>query len=251
MGIEVDPESFRPIVGIDLGTTNSAMAYIRDGEPHIIALPNGDDLLPSVVLVEPSGQIRVGRDARDGLLAMPDRAIAAVKRRMGETDPIVLGDQQFLPEEISALILKELRQLLVPLYGDQDIEAVITVPAYFNDAQRRATKHAGELAGFVVERIINEPTAAALAYGLGATTERKRIVVYDLGGGTFDVSVLTLDEGILEVHASNGNRQLGGEDFDWSLVDWMAAMVLKQYGVDPRDDLRARAVLKDLAERVK
>lgn len=251
MGIEVDPESFRPIVGIDLGTTNSAMAYIRDGEPHIIALPNGDDLLPSVVLVEPSGQIRVGRDARDGLLAMPDRAIAAVKRRMGETDPIVLGDQQFLPEEISALILKELRQLLVPLYGDQDIEAVITVPAYFNDAQRRATKHAGELAGFVVERIINEPTAAALAYGLGATTERKRIVVYDLGGGTFDVSVLTLDEGILEVHASNGNRQLGGEDFDWSLVDWMAAMILKQYGVDPRDDLRARAVLKDLAERVK
>lgn len=251
MSLAVELASFRPIVGIDLGTTNSALAYIHNGVPEIIPLSDGQVLLPSVVLIDPQGKARVGRDARDGLLAMPDRAIAAVKRQMGETNPITLGDQHLLPEEVSALILKELRQRLTPIYGEQEIEAVITVPAYFSDIQRRATKRAGELAGFVVERIINEPTAAALAYGLGTKDQHKRVMVYDLGGGTFDVSVLTLEQGVLEVHASNGNRRLGGEDFDWVLVDWMAQHLLKAHGIDPRSDLKARAQLKDLAEQVK
>jgi molecular chaperone DnaK len=248
---KLDPASFRPIVGIDLGTTNSAVAYIHDGRPQVIPSEAGEQLLASVVLLDPEGQVIVGQDARDGLVAMPDRAIAAVKRLMGNSDPLKLGSQTFLPEEISALILKELRQRLVPIYGDQVIEAVITVPAYFNDAQRRATKQAGELAGFVVERIINEPTAAALAYGLDHSEVHKHVLVYDLGGGTFDVSVVTLENGVLEVKASNGNRRLGGEDFDWRLVDWMAEQVYETSGVDPRNDLRARAILKELAEHAK
>ncbi len=248
----LDPVSFRPIVGIDLGTTNSAVAYIREGKPHVIAAENGQTLLPSVVLIDPNQQVIVGQDARDGLIAMPERTIAAVKRLMGQEDPITLAEQQFLPEEISALILKELRSWLKPVFGDEEsIEAVITVPAYFNDAQRRATKQAGELAGFVVERIINEPTAAALAYGLDHSETARNILVYDLGGGTFDVSVVTLDSGVLEVRASNGNRRLGGEDFDWRLVDWMAEQIMAEEHVDPREDLRARAILKDLAEKVK
>ena len=246
-----DETSFRPIVGIDLGTTNSAVAYLHEGRPKVILSEGGDPLLPSVVLLDPEGQVIVGRDARDGLVAMPDRAIAAVKRLMGNSDSIQLGPQTFLPEEISALILKELRTRLVPIYDNQEIEAVITVPAYFNDAQRRATKQAGELAGFVVERIINEPTAAALAYGLDHSQGRKHVLVYDLGGGTFDVSVVTLDDGIIEVKASNGNRSLGGEDFDWRLVDSLAEHAQKDYGVDPREDLRARAMLKELAEHTK
>lgn len=248
---KLGPASFRPIVGIDLGTTNSAVAYIHEGRPQVIPSETGERLLPSVVLLDAEGQVVVGQDARDGLVAMPDRAIAAVKRLMGNSDPIKLGSQTFLPEEISALILKELRQRLVTIYGEQMVEAVITVPAYFNDAQRRATKQAGELAGFVVERIINEPTAAALAYGLDHSGDHKHVLVYDLGGGTFDVSVVTLEEGVLEVKASNGNRRLGGEDFDWRLVDWMAGQVYETSGVDPREDLRARAILKELAERAK
>ncbi len=247
----LDPASFRPIVGIDLGTTNSAVAYIHEGQPQVICAENGQTLLPSVVLIDPDNQVIVGQDARDGLIAMPDRAMAAIKRLMGQDEPIPLADQRFLPEEISALILKELRGRLKPVFDEENIEAVITVPAYFNDAQRRATKQAGELAGFVVERIINEPTAAALAYGLDHSETHKNILVYDLGGGTFDVSVVTLDGGVLEVRASNGNRRLGGEDFDWRLVDWMAEQVISQEKVDPRDDLRARAILKDLAEKVK
>ncbi len=248
---KLDAASFRPIVGIDLGTTNSAVAYIREGRPQVIPSEAGERLLPSVVLLDTEGQVIVGQDARDGLVAMPDRAIAAVKRLMGNSEPLKLGPQSFLPEEISALILKELRERLVPIYGDQVVEAVITVPAYFNDAQRRATKQAGELAGFVVERIINEPTAAALAYGLDHGEDHKHVLVYDLGGGTFDVSLVTLEDGVLEVKASNGNRRLGGEDFDWRLVDWMAEQVYETSGVDPRNDLRARAILKELAERTK
>ncbi len=243
--------SFRPIVGIDLGTTNSTVAYIRDGSPQVVLSPAGQALVPSVVLIDPQGRVIVGQDARDGLVAMPERSIAAVKRLMGSSETISLANQNFLPEEISAIILKEIRRHLTPLYEDNLVEAVITVPAYFNDAQRRATKRAGELAGFVVERIINEPTAAALAYGLRNLRTRQNVLVYDLGGGTFDVSVVALDDGILEVIASNGNRHLGGEDFDWRLVDILAERVENTHGVDPRNDLRARAVLKDLAEHVK
>lgn len=247
----LDPSLFRPIVGIDLGTTNSAVAFIRNGQPQIIAAADGESLLPSVVLLDTNDQIVVGQDARDGLIAMPERSVAAVKRLMGSSDPIMLGNRQFLPEEISALILKNLYDRSISVFGEGPIEAVITVPAYFSDDQRRATKHAGELAGFVVERIINEPTAAALAYGLNHSEDKLNILVYDLGGGTFDVSVVALDNGVMEVQASNGNRQLGGEDFDWRLVDWMAEQVLKSHHVDPRTDLRSRAILKDLAERTK
>lgn len=251
MSKDAEGASFRPVVGIDLGTTNSSVAYIREGAPYVIPSPEGDVLLPSCVLIDTQDRVIIGKHARDGLVAMPDRSVAAIKRSMGSTAPVTVAGKKFLPEEISALILKELRSYLIPIFGEEEVEAVITVPAYFSDAQRRATKRAGELAGFIVERIINEPTAAALAYGLNHSQGHKNILVYDLGGGTFDVSVVTVDQGVLEVRSSNGNRQLGGEDFDWRLVDWMAERVQSQFGVDPRDNLRARALLKDLAEHVK
>ncbi len=251
MNKDADGVNFRPVVGIDLGTTNSSVAYFREGAPYVIPSPEGDVLLASCVLIDTQDRVIIGKHARDGLVAMPERSVAAIKRSMGSTDPVTVAGKKFLPEEISALILKELRSYLLPIFGEEDVEAVITVPAYFGDAQRRATKRAGELAGFIVERIINEPTAAALAYGLNHSQEHKNILVYDLGGGTFDVSVVTVDQGVLEVRSSNGNRQLGGEDFDWRLVDWMAERVQSQFGVDPRDNLRARALLKDLAEQIK
>ncbi|MDA8211972.1 MAG: Hsp70 family protein [Clostridia bacterium] len=207
--------SFRPIVGIDLGTTNSAVAYIHRGQPTIIPSPQGQRIIPSVVLIDLQGNVIVGEDARAALVAMPDRTIAAVKRKMGSNEHIPLGGQALLPQEISALILRELKSYVDALFGEGEKEAVITVPAYFTDEQRRATKQAGELAGFIVERIINEPTAAALAFGLANLEEDRHILVYDLGGGTFDVSVVEMMSGILEVKASTGNSHLGGEDFDW------------------------------------
>ncbi|WP_410513538.1 Hsp70 family protein [Paenibacillus sp. BR2-3] len=242
---------WRPIVGIDLGTTNSAISYIRNGKPEIIPSAKGELLLPSVVLIDPLGNIVVGKDAKDALVAMPDRSIAAVKRKMGSLDNITIAGESFSPQEISALILKELKQQADQMYGEGEKEAVITVPAYFTDEQRRATKEAGELAGFVVERIINEPTAAALSFGLENLQGDRTFLVYDLGGGTFDVSVVEMFSGVLEVKASTGDRMLGGEDFDWRLVDWFAEKMISQYGVDPREDIRGKAALKEEAERVK
>lgn len=244
-------ESFRPIVGIDLGTTNSAVAYIHRGQPAIIPSPQGQRIIPSVVLIDLQGNVIVGEDARAALVAMPDRTIAAVKRKMGLNELISLGGQALLPQEISALILKELKNYVDALFGEGEKEAVITVPAYFTDEQRRATKQAGELAGFVVERIINEPTAAALAFGLANMEEDRHILIYDLGGGTFDVSVVEMMSGILEVKASTGNSNLGGEDFDWKLVDWFAERIIAEHGIDPREDIRAKALLKEEAEQVK
>lgn len=244
-------DSFRPVVGIDLGTTNSAVAYIRNGRPELISDDEGERIVPSVVLIDLSGKTIVGRDARDALVAMPERTIAAVKRNMGSRVPLTLAGKELLPQEISALILKKLKVQVDELYGEGDKEAVITVPAYFTDEQRKATKEAGQLAGFIVERIINEPTAAAMAYGLQNMKEDRHILVYDLGGGTFDVSVVEMMSGILEVKSSAGNRQLGGEDFDWLLVDWLAEHMIAQNEVDPRTDIRARALLKQEAERVK
>lgn len=243
--------SFHPIVGIDLGTTNSAIAIIRQGRPEIIPAPSGDRIIPSVVHIDLNGKVVVGKDARDALVAMPDRTVAAIKRKMGSAETISMAGQALLPEEISAFILKELKGYADALLGEGTKEAVITVPAYFTDNQRRATQRAGELAGFIVERIINEPTAAALAFGLGNLEEDRHIVVYDLGGGTFDVSICEMMSGIIEVKASAGNRNLGGEDFDWHLVDLFAERVMEEHGVDPRQDLRARALLKEEAERVK
>lgn len=240
-----------PIVGIDLGTTYSAAAYIHKGRPEIIESSTGERIIPSVVHMNQEGQIIVGRDARAALVAMPSRTVAAIKRKMGSSQKEMLAGKELLPQEISALILKEIKGYVDAHLGPGEKEAVITVPAYFNDEQRRATKQAGELAGFIVERIINEPTAAAMAYGLYNLQEDRIILVYDLGGGTFDVSVLEAMGGILEVKASSGNNRLGGEDFDWLLAGWMAETISKKYGVDPLTDLKARAILKEEAERVK
>lgn len=243
--------SFRPIVGIDLGTTTSAVAYIHGGKPDIVPSPHNKRIIPSVVLIDLQGKVIVGDDARAALIAMPDRTIAAVKRKMGSPERISLAGQALLPHEISALILKELKSYVDAYFGEGEKEAVITVPAYFTDEQRRATKQAGELAGFVVERIINEPTAAALAFGLAHIEEDRHVLVYDLGGGTFDVSVIEMMSGLLEVKASTGNSFLGGEDFDWKIVDWLAVRMLEEHGVDPRLDLRAKALLKAEAEKIK
>ena len=242
---------FRPIVGIDLGTTNSAIGYIYGKKPHILESPTGERITPSTVLIDLEDNVVVGNDALDSLIAMPNRTAAAVKRKMGSSEPIHISGREFLPHEVSALILKELKKSVDDLYGEGEKEAVITVPSYFTDAQRRATKQAGELAGFVVERIINEPTAAALAYGLDNLKKDGHILVYDLGGGTFDVSVVELMSGILEVKASTGNNHLGGEDFDWRLVDRLAEKVINEHDIDPRNDIRGKALLKKKAENIK
>ena len=206
---------FRPIIGIDFGTTNSAIGYIRNKKPEILKSISGEKITPSVVLIDLDDNVVVGKDALDSLVAMPNRTVAAVKRKMGSTERINVSGKELLPHEVSALILKELKKSVDELFGEGEKEAVITVPSYFTDAQRQATKQAGELAGFIVERIINEPTAAALAYGLNNLKKDGHILVYDLGGGTFDVSIVELMSGILEVKASTGNNFLGGEDFDW------------------------------------
>lgn len=245
-----DP-SFRPIVGIDFGTTNSAVAYIHKGKPQIIQGAAGERITPSVVLIDPNERLIVGEDARAALIAMPDRTKSAVKREMGEKEPMMLAGKSYFPEEISAMILKQLKSSVDQQLGEGEKEAVITVPAYFTDEQRRATKRAGELAGFVVERIINEPTAAALAFGFQHLEEDRHLLVYDLGGGTFDVSIVEIMSGIIEVKASSGNSLLGGEDFDWLVVDWLAERMIAEHNVDPRTDVRAKAVLKDEAEKIK
>lgn len=246
-----DSKSFRVTIGIDLGTTNSAAAYIYKQKPRIIPTNNGKHTMPSVILMDPSGKVIVGEDARSALVAMPNRTKAAVKREMGETSKIPLGEESYTPEEISAFILKEIKSAAAEQLGEGEIEAVITVPAYFTNQQRQATKKAGELAGFIVERIINEPTAAALAYGMQHLEDNSHIIVYDLGGGTFDVSVVEMMDGILEVKASAGNNRLGGEDFDWLIVDWLAEKMIITHQIDPRKDIRAKARLKEEAEEMK
>lgn len=244
-------DSFRPIVGIDLGTTNSAVAYIQKGIPTMIPNKDGEAIIPSVVLIDQTGKVIVGDDAQSALIAMPDRTKAAVKREMGQTTKVTISGKAYAPEEVSAFILKSLKEQVDETLGEGEKEAIITVPAYFTDEQRQATKKAGELAGFFVERIINEPTAAALAYGFQHIDENRHLLVYDLGGGTFDVSVVEMMDGILEVKASAGNNKLGGEDFDWLIVDWFAEAMLAEHGIDPRHDVRGKALLKEEAENTK
>jgi len=242
----------RPIVGIDLGTTNSSVAYINaNGEPEIIPSFKGEKLIPSVIMIDLNNQVVVGQEAKDAVIAMPERTLTAVKRKMGQKDELPIADRRLLPEEASAIILKELKKYADAAMGEGEKEAVITVPAYFTDEQRRATKQAGEIAGFVVERIINEPTAAALAYGLNNLRKKANILVYDLGGGTFDVSVVEMMKGILEVKSSAGNNFLGGEDFDWKLVDFLAQYMIETHAVDPRTNIQARYILKTEAEKIK
>src|SRR5437660_87170 len=260
------------IVGIDLGTTNSLVAYLdpQTGQPKCIPGPYGSTLCPSVVSLDPDGRIVVGEPARRRLLTQPERTIYSVKRLMGRgpadvqdelklfpfrIDPssknvirVKLGDKVFTPPEISAFILRELKNWAEAHFGETVDRAVITVPAYFNDAQRQATKDAGKIAGLEVLRIINEPTAAALAYGLdkkGSGT----IAVYDLGGGTFDVSILEIGDGVFEVKSTNGDTFLGGEDFDKNIIDYLADEFRKEQGIDLRNDRLALQRLKEAAEK--
>ncbi len=216
------------IIGIDLGTTFSATAVVRDGVPHIV--PQGNErIVPSVVGFTPQRALLVGTPARNQYVLHPDRTVRSIKRQMGQDVSVALGDRSYRPQEISAMILRELKRGVETQIGQPVERAVITVPAYFSDAARQATYQAGEIAGFTVERIINEPTAAALAYGLDRSDERQMVAVYDLGGGTFDVSIIELDGGVVEVRASHGNTRLGGDDFDERLVDFLAERFMQEH----------------------
>ena len=206
------------IIGIDLGTTNSLAAYWQDGRAHIIPNALGDALTPSVVGLDDDGTILVGKAARERLQTHPDKTAALFKRYMGSEKKVTLGDKTFRPEELSSLVLRALKQDAESVLGVTIEEAIITVPAYFSDAQRKATRHAGQLAGLKVERLLNEPTAAALAYGISEAGAEAKFLVFDLGGGTFDVSILELFDGVMEVRASAGDNFLGGEDFVSLLV---------------------------------
>jgi len=239
------------IVGIDLGTTNSLVAVMEGGKPSIIANRAGKRLTPSVVGLDTQGQVHVGESAKNQLPLAPERTIAEVKRKMGSPDVVKLGERAYKPQEISAFILKSLKDDADQYFGSTVTEAVVTVPAYFTDAQRQATRDAGELAGLTVERILNEPTAAALAYGIDRLEKEEFILVYDLGGGTFDVSVLEMFSGVLDVKASAGNNHLGGSDFDFAIVNYLVELVKTEHGLDLSNDAKARARLKAAAETAK
>lgn len=240
------------IVGIDLGTTNSLVAAWVDGRPHLIPNALGHHLTPSVVGIDKAGDFLVGLPARERLLTHPDQTAAVFKRHMGTTRSRRLGKHALRPEELSSMVLRALKQDAEKFLGAKITEAVITVPAYFSDAQRKATRAAGQLAGLKVERLLNEPTAAALAYGLHHRNLESKFLVFDLGGGTFDVSVLELFEGVMEVRASAGDNFLGGEDFVECLIDGFMTAVGKHAGLAPKDsDSRLYHALRDAAERTK
>lgn len=238
------------IVGIDLGTTNSEIALYRDGRPEVLADEQGRRILPSVVGVTEAGQLLVGEEARNQLLLYPDRTIRSIKRRMGQAEAVRMAGQDYRPQEISAIILKRLKEIAERRLGRAVRKAVITVPAYFSDIQRQATRQAGEIAGLEVVRIINEPTAAALVYEAGQH-QGKRILVYDLGGGTFDVSVVRIEEGVVEVISSHGNNHLGGDDFDQKIVVHILEQIKIKQGVDISDQPRAMARILRAAEAAK
>lgn len=239
------------IVGIDLGTTNSLVACIVDGKPTLIPNERGKYLTPSVVGFTETGELLVGEPAKNQAVANPERTVTSIKRLMGTDRRIVIGEKEFTPQEISAVILKKLKLDAETYLGTIVDEAIITVPAYFTDAQRQATKDAGEIAGFKVERIINEPTAAALAYGFDKAEEAKTILVYDLGGGTFDVSIIRLVEGAFKVLATTGNNNLGGDDFDYRIVNYLIERFKEKEKVDLRnipDISQQRAIMQRLKE---
>src|SRR5438309_4740055 len=263
------------VIGIDLGTTNSVIAVMEGGEPVVIPNAEGSRLTPSVVAVNPkTGERMVGQVAKRQSITNPDNTIFSIKRFIGrkfdgptvEQDRklvpyqmsaapngdvrVMLGDKWYSPQEISAMILQKLKADAEAYLGETITQAVITVPAYFNDSQRQATKDAGQIAGLEVLRIINEPTAAALAYGLDKK-EDEEIAVYDLGGGTFDVSILEIGQGVFEVKATNGDTHLGGDDFDQRVIDWIAEEFKKEHGIDLRKDRMALQRLKEAAEKAK
>jgi len=240
------------VVGIDLGTTNSVIAWMKpDGNVEVIPNAEGNRITPSVVAFTKTGEILVGEPAKRQMILNPDRTIKSIKRKMGSDYKVRIDDKEYTPQEISALILKKLKKDAESYLGGEIKRAVITCPAYFNDAQRQATKEAGIIAGLDVLRIINEPTAAALAYGLDKKPGEQKVLVYDLGGGTFDVSILEIGDGVIEVIATSGNNHLGGDDFDQRLIDWMAEEFKKQYGIDLREDKQALQRLRDAAEKAK
>ena len=238
------------IIGIDLGTTNSCVAVIEGGEAVVVPNAEGARTTPSVVAFKKDGERIVGRVAKQQAVSNPDRTVASIKREMGSATKVSIDAKDFTPQEISAMILSKLKQDAEAYLGDTVTEAVITVPAYFTDAQRQATKDAGKIAGLEVKRIINEPTAAALAYGIDKEKDQK-IMVYDLGGGTFDVSIIEMGDGVQEVLATAGNNRLGGDDFDQKIVDWMVDGFRKETGVDLSADKMAVQRLREAAEKTK
>ena len=238
------------IIGIDLGTTNSCVAVFEGGEPSVIPNPEGARTTPSVVGFSKTGERMVGQIAKRQAITNPDRTVMSIKREMGTDYKVEIDGKRYTPQEISAMVLQKLKADAEAFLGATVTEAVITVPAYFSDAQRQATKDAGKIAGLEVKRIINEPTAAALAYGMDREANQK-IMVFDLGGGTFDVSLLEIDDGVFEVLATNGDTRLGGDDFDARIIEWMADRFQKENGVDLRKDKMVMQRLKDAAEKAK
>ena len=239
------------IIGIDLGTTNSCVAVMEGGEPVVIANSEGARTTPSVVSFQANGERLVGQVAKRQAITNPDHTIISIKREMGTDHKTHIDDKEYSPQEISAMILQKIKADAEAYLGEPVTQAVITVPAYFNDAERQATKDAGRIAGLEVLRIINEPTAASLAYGLDKTDHSEKIFVYDLGGGTFDVSILELGDGVFEVLSTNGDTHLGGDDFDQKIIDYIANDFKLQYGIDLRNDKSAVQRLKEAAEKAK
>ena len=238
------------IIGIDLGTTNSCVAVMEGGDPVVIPNAEGNRTTPSVVAFSKDGERLVGQVAKRQAITNPDRTVISIKREMGSDYKVTIDGKKYTPQEISAMILQKLKADAEAYLGETVTEAVITVPAYFTDSQRQATKDAGKIAGLDVKRIINEPTAAALAYGVDKESAQK-VMVYDLGGGTFDVSILDIDDGVIEVLATAGNNRLGGDDFDKCVMDWMAAEFKKTEGIDLTGDKVAMQRLKEAAEKAK
>ena len=238
------------VIGIDLGTTNSCVAVIEGGEPVVIANAEGARTTPSVVAFGKTGERMVGQVAKRQAITNPDRTVSSIKRQMGSDYKVSIDDKKYTPQEISAMILQKLKTDAEAYLGEKVTEAVITVPAYFTDSQRQATKDAGKIAGLEVKRIINEPTAAALAYGIDKETDQK-IMVYDLGGGTFDVSIIEMGDGVQEVLATAGNNRLGGDDFDQRIINWLADGFKADQGIDLRGDKMAMQRLKEAAEKAK
>ena len=239
------------IIGIDLGTTNSCVAVMEGGEPVVIPNPEGNRTTPSVVAFSKNGERLIGQIAKRQAVTNPDKTVISIKRKMGSADKVNIDGEEFTPQEISAMILQKLKADAESYLGQKVTQAVITVPAYFSDSQRQATKDAGKIAGLEVLRIINEPTAAALAYGVDKEDKDQKIMVYDLGGGTFDVSILDIGDGVFEVLATSGNNQLGGDDFDEAIMKFLVEEFKKDSGIDLSQDKSAMQRLKEAAEKAK
>ena len=239
------------IIGIDLGTTNSCVAVMEGGEPVVIPNAEGNRTTPSVVAFSKNGERLVGQIAKRQAVTNPDNTVISIKRKMGTAEKVKIEGEEFSPQEISAMILQKLKTDAENYLGQKVTQAVITVPAYFSDSQRQATKDAGKIAGLEVLRIINEPTAAALAFGMDKEDQDQKIMVYDLGGGTFDVSILDIGDGVFEVLATNGNTHLGGDDFDQRIIDYLVAEFKKSNGIDLSTDKMAMQRLKEAAEKAK